>query len=517
MSLVVSRRWRLRILAALAVLTLALAPSFARTTFAHPLGNFTENRYARLEVYADRVQVHYVVDMAEIPTFQAMPGIDTDGDGAASEAELAAFAAKTAKALPARFELTVDGKETAVATLESTAQLLPGQGGLDVLRIVAVYDAPIAAKAGTNLQIGFTDSNFSGNQGWREIIIKGSEGAAITADPALLVDQSDALRHYPAETLRSAPNVSEASFQWVAGTGSPAPESATLQLATEGRSAGGFASIFADLSDGHVTLGFLLLSLLVAFAFGAQHALGPGHGKTMVAAYLVGSKGTPKHAIALGLTVTATHTSTVYLLGLVTLVAAAWITPETVYLWMGVAAGVMVMAFGLVLVIQRLLSLRRPESETGEHRHGIFGKAHPHAPREEHSHEHPHSHGESHDHPHDHAREHAAAVTWRSLLSLGVLGGLLPCPSAVVVMVAAISQGQVLLGMLLIVAFSLGLAGVLVALGVSLVLGRKIPARQRRLFEHPLVARALTAMPVISAAVVMVVGLGLTYQAVGRV
>ncbi|MGE3075193.1 MAG: nickel/cobalt transporter [Dehalococcoidia bacterium] len=507
------RRWQIRHLAAVAIVTVALAPTFAQSAFAHPLGNFTENRYARLEVYSDRVQVHYVVDMAEIPTFQAMPGIDTDGNGAASEAELSAFAAKTAKALPEKFELTVDGKAADVATLESTAQLLPGQGGLNALRIVAVYDAPIAAQAGKNLQVGFTDSNFAGNQGWKEIIIKGSDGAAVTADPALFVDQSDALRHYPAETLRSAPNVSEVGFQWLAGTGSPAPESTTLQLASEGRASGGFAGIFAELSGGHVTLGFLFLSLLIAFAFGAQHALGPGHGKTMVAAYLVGSKGTPKHAIALGLTVTATHTSTVYLLGLVTLVAAAWITPETVYLWMGVAAGVMVMAFGLVLVVQRLLSLRRPKPESGEHRHGLFGKSHSHEPHDHsHQHQHPHEH-ESHEHTH----EPATAVTWRSLLSLGVLGGLLPCPSAVVVMVAAISQGQILLGMLLIVAFSLGLAGVLVALGISLVLGRKIPARQRRLFEHRLVARAVTAMPVISAAIVMVVGLGLTYQAVGRV
>ncbi len=509
-----SRRWQLRFLAALAVLMLALAPSFAQSALAHPLGNFTENRYARLEVYADRVQIHYVVDMAEIPTFQALPRIDTDGDGTASEAELAAFALKTAMALPEEFELTVNGASVPTAVIESTSQLLPGQGGLDVLRTVVVYDAPIGSvTGGSNVDVAFTDTNFSGNQGWKEIVIKGSAGAAIVAAPALLTDQSDALRSYPAESLRSAPNVSRASFQWVVGTGAEAPQVANIQLATEGREGGGFASIFADLSDGNVTVGFLLLSLLIAFAFGAQHALGPGHGKTMVAAYLVGSKGTPKHAIALGLTVTATHTSTVYLLGLITLVAAAWLTPETVYLWMGVAAGVMVMGFGLVLAIQRALSMRRPKVETGEHRHGIFGKAHSHAPAETHE----HSHDHDHPHPDSHASEPAGAVTWRSLLSLGVLGGLLPCPSAVVVMVAAISQGQILLGMLLIVAFSLGLAGVLIAIGVSLVLGRKIPARQRRFFEHPLIGRAVTAMPVISAFVVMAVGVGLTYQAVGRV
>lgn len=108
-------------------------------------------------------------------------------------------------------------------------------------------------------------------------------------------------------------------------------------------------------------------------------------------------------------------------------------------------------------------------------------------------------------------------MSWRSLLSLGVLGGLLPCPSAVVVMVAAISQGQVLLGMLLIVAFSLGLAGVLIAIGCSLVLGRKIPARQKRLFEHPVAVRLVAVLPVVSAVIVTLVGIGLTYQAVGRV
>jgi ABC-type nickel/cobalt efflux system permease component RcnA len=354
------------------------------------------------------------------------------------------------------------------------------------------------------------------------------------------VDRSDALRSYRAEWVRSAPNVSDARFTWEVGTGSAAPAVVSAQLADEGRADGGFAGIFADLSDGDVTLGFLMLSLLVAFAFGAQHALGPGHGKTMVAAYLVGSRGTPKHAVALGLTVTATHTSTVYLLGAVTLLASAWLTPEKVYLWMGVAAGVMVVGFGLALLVQRTWSYRKAQAASGVHRHGLFGKAHSHespSPSGEseyhaHSHGHHHEHDEhgpdEHHHGHEHAHEHAAPfsapasladsrVTWRSLLSLGVLGGLLPCPSAVVVMVAAISQGQVLLGMLLIVAFSLGLAGVLMAIGVSLVLGRRVPARQRRLLERPFVARAIAVMPVVSAVIVTVVGLGLTYQAVGRV
>jgi nickel/cobalt exporter len=511
----IPRRWKTGIVVALAVALVTLTPVFAHSALAHPLGNFTTNRYARIEVYQDRAHLHYVVDMAEIPTFQAMGTIDSDGDGSASEAELSAYAAKVGAAYPEKFELTLDGKALPVRPIEQQAQLLPGQGGLDVLRIVAVYDAPFGeVVTGSNSAVTFTDRNFADTQGWKEVVVRASDGAQLTVDSALTVDQSDALRTYPAETLRSAPNVSQVSFGWVAGTGSAAPVSADVLVATEGRAGGaGFASIFADLTDGNVSIGFLLLSLLIAFAFGAQHALGPGHGKTMVAAYLVGSRGTPKHAIALGATVTATHTSTVYVLGLLTLLAAAYITPEKVYLWMGVAAGVMVVGFGLVLFAQRALGYRKHRAAGGQHRHGIFGKPHSHEPDAG-----IHAHGHASPHRNrTHTDEPAGAVTWRSLLSLGVLGGLLPCPSAVVVMVAAISQGQVLLGMLLIVAFSLGLAGVLMAIGVSLVLGRRFSGRQRGLFEHPLAVRALAVMPVVSAVVVTLVGVGLTYQAVARV
>jgi ABC-type nickel/cobalt efflux system permease component RcnA len=251
---------------------------------------------------------------------------------------------------------------------------------------------------------------------------------------------------------------------------------------------------------------FILLSLAIAFAFGAQHALGPGHGKTMVAAYLVGSRGTPRQAAVLGATVTATHTSTVYLLGLVTLVAAEFVAPETVYLWMGVISGALVVAFGATLFATRLKGAigRTPWAVGAAHRHGVFGRPHAHDP------EHPHNHDVS---DHSHEKHNHGGVRTQSLLSLGVLGGLLPCPSAVVVMVAAISQGEVLLGMLLIVAFSLGLAGVLTAIGLSLVLGGRLGGRHRALFERRAVRTLVRAMPVASALVVMLVGAGITYQA----
>ena len=507
-----------RHLLVIVVALLALSPLMpAGSALAHPLGNFTVNRYARIEVYKDRVRLHYVLDLAEIPTFQALPGIDRDGLDGASDAELEAYARTAAKTQLTSFDLTIAGTAPALNVVETSARLADGQGGLQVLRLVFVYDAPVEGD-GQQVNIAFTDRSYADRAGWKEIVVRPSEGADVAVSPDLLLDRSNALLSYPTETLKSAPDMKSATFDWRAGTGAEAPVVTGAEAETTERASGGFAGVFDELLKNERTGWFILLSLAVAFVFGAQHALGPGHGKTMVAAYLVGSRGTPRQAAILGATVTATHTSTVYLLGLITLVAAEVIAPETVYLWMGVVSGGLVIAFGAALFGTRLKSAvsRRSATDPGAHRHGLFGRTHSHRPDEE-AHDHLTADGHiGHDHE-GHAHEapdaEAARVTSRSLLSLGVLGGLLPCPSAVVVMVAAISQGEVLLGMLLIVAFSLGLAGVLTAIGMSLVLGKKMGARQRRLFERPSVRTLVRVMPVVSAFIVMLVGVGITYQA----
>ena len=325
----------------------------------------------------------------------------------------------------------------------------------------------------------------------------------------------------------------------------------------------------AGLLHHNRSTGIIILSLLAAFGFGMLHALGPGHGKTVVAAYLVGSKGTARHAVILGLTVTATHTSTVYLIGFVTLWLSAYVVPETLYLYLGIASGLMVVAMGLALFASRLWQVSRGKPG-GEHRHGLFGRAHSHLPAE-HIHEHQHAavmsspghehaqlvapirvgrqelalagggvssqpatlaqfepeHADFslaayHEHEHEHVPEPShevdllpSRVSWRSLLALGVAGGMLPCPSAIVVMLAAISLGQVLFGMLLIVAFSLGLAGVLTTIGIVLVVGKRLSGRfgTSTLSSNALVARAVTMLPVLSALGIAVAGIAITYQA----
>ena len=496
------------VLMAALVAGLTLVPQ--GTAYAHPLGNFTINRYARLEVYRDAVQIHYVVDMAEIPTFQLIGEVDADGDGKASQAELDTYAVKQRDTLANNFTLSVGGKKLAAKAVETSIQLLPGQGGLETTRLAVVYDARVPDGLAGLTAITFADSNFGERAGWKEIVVRASGGAELTVDERLTVDSSNALLNYPAETLKSAPDVREVAFSWAAGTGETAPTSVTLQKATTGRATSGFAGLLRH----DRSMGIIFLSFLAAFGFGALHALGPGHGKTVVAAYLVGSKGTPKDAVALGLTVTATHTSTVYLLGFITLSASAFILPETVYLYLGVASGVVVVLMGGTLLANRLWRAYRPTDESG-HRHGLFGQAHSHLP-EAHTHDHePHVHGSDEAHPHaPEGAQSSGKVSRRGLLTLGVAGGMLPCPSAIVVMLTAISLGQVVFGMLLIVAFSLGLATVLTTIGIALTAGKRLTRRfgATALFERPGFSRAAAALPLVSALGITLAGLAITYQ-----
>ncbi|TMA81772.1 MAG: high frequency lysogenization protein HflD [Deltaproteobacteria bacterium] len=230
----------------------------------------------------------------------------------------------------------------------------------------------------------------------------------------------------------------------------------------------------------------------MAAALGALHALSPGHGKTIVGAYLVGARGTARHALFLGLVVTATHTLGVYALGLVTLTASHYIVPERLFPWLGAASGLLVLGLGASLATTRL------EAARGGH---------------DHSHEHGHDHGHHH-HGHGHSHVHAdageGALAWRRLFALGVSGGLLPCPSALVVMLGAIALGRIAFGLLLIVAFSVGLAAVLTAIGLLFVYAR-------RWFNHlPADGRVARYVPVASALVISVAGFLIVVQALAQ-
>ena len=482
----------------LLLVLLALAVPLAAA--AHPLGNFTINRYAALHVGQHALTVHYVVDMAEIPAFQTITDIDKNGDGTIDPDEREAYLSRAPADLARHLILTVDGREQPLTAGRRTFSLPPGAGGLPTLRLEVNFEASLPSARGA---VEFRDGNFPDRLGWQEIIADAGEGIALAESTVPRTDRSRALRDYPTDLLASPPQVSEARFRMVSATSSDAVAEASAPrgvLAGPGR----FSDRLTELIATRAPLGpgLVLTSLLVAAALGVLHALSPGHGKTIVGAYLVGARGTARHALFLGLVVTATHTLGVYALGLVTLTASHYIVPEQLFPWLGAASGLLVLGIGASLATTRL------EAARGGHVH-----SHEHGNDHDHHDDHHHDHG---DHHHGHGHSHVpadageGALAWRRLFALGVSGGLLPCPSALVVMLGAIALGRIAFGLLLIVAFSVGLAAVLTAIGLLFVYAR-------RWFNHlPADGRVARYVPVASALVISVAGFLIVVQALAQ-
>jgi nickel/cobalt transporter (NicO) family protein len=419
-------------------LAFLLAAAFAllgpAVASAHPLGNFTINRFARVEVSGHRLYVRYVVDMAEIPTLQRVPVRIGD------------------------LHVTVDGRR-AVLHLTRTALAHPrGAAGLHTTRFQAILTGPTVA--GT-VRVAVDDRNYADRIGWKEIVFGASTRSA-----------SDELRAYPKDLLSSPLDVTRASARLTPTHDAPPTLLQGKALAAPDRIAdSGFASLVVRR---HLSALVILGSLALAMFWGAAHALSPGHGKTIVSAYLVGSRGTPWHAALLGLITTATHTAGVFALGGVTLLLSQWIVPDRLYPWLDLSAGLMVVGVGAAVLLSRARHARA-------HRHG-------------------HHH---HHHHHEHDR--------RSLLAVGISGGLLPCPSALVVLLAAITLHRVAFGLLLVVAFSVGLALAITAVGLVAVLAKSAFSR----FDGR--GRALALLPAVSASIIVLAGVAMVARALPKV
>jgi ABC-type nickel/cobalt efflux system permease component RcnA len=257
--------------------------------------------------------------------------------------------------------------------------------------------------------------------------------------------------------------------------------------------------VFEDAANGD---GVFVVLLLAAFAWGALHAISPGHGKAMVAAYLVGTRGTAKHAVALGAIVTVTHTIGVFALGLVTLFLSQYILPEDLYPWLNLAAGLLIVAVGLGVMRSRL----RWRQERLAHDHGGHGHSHGNAHGHAHTHDHVDSHGHGHAHSHD-----VPDTTWKGLAGMGISAGIIPCPTALVVLLAAITQHEIALGLLLIVVFSLGLAATLTSLGLAVVSAKHLASRVGSRVNFS--SRIVAALPALSTVVILALGVVLTARA----
>ncbi|MGB7208674.1 MAG: hypothetical protein WBD27_08440 [Pyrinomonadaceae bacterium] len=479
------------------LVTSVLVLAFAAFASAHPLGNFSINQYSRLEVGKSEIRIRQVVDMAEIPTFQETPAIDTDKDGKLSQTELNNFAGTLTPNYLANLTLRLDEQSIPLRETMTSISLRQGAGGLQTLEVKWDFTAAVAADV-TIKRVDFQNNNYSERLGWREIVVNRIAGVEIFDSTVFGSGITDELKAYPDESLSSPLNERAASFSITRGS---LPEGAKALQNRDGHTA---AAVQKDMLAGlidvpEITPAVAFFGLLLAFGLGAMHALSPGHGKAVVGAYLVGSKGTPKHAAFLGLTVTITHTLGVFALGFLTIFAANFILPETIMPFLSFFSGLIVLYIGLTMFKTRLLSALGYSAEHS-HKHG--------------------GHGHSHDHGHDNALTHTHdgqthshavpdSITWKSLLALGVSGGLLPCPSALVLMLSAINLNRIGYGLILTVAFSFGLAATLTIVGLVFLYGGRI-------FDGEKVSsyRLVKALPVFSAFVIACVGAVICYTSI---
>jgi nickel/cobalt transporter (NicO) family protein len=523
--------------ALVAVVTLvALLAGAATQASAHPLGNFTVNSYLRVEASGGQLYLRQVVDMAEIPTFRERSTVQADGG-------LEPYAAARAAERVREIELTVDGRRATVVPVSQTAGLRPGAGGLQVLRYAAWYRATgVAAEAGSSHRLSVKVTTYAGRIGWHELLARTSSGARLTDSTVGTEDVADELRSYPGGLLKNPLHVTAATATWTPGTGAGAvaPLTADPESTVEASSPGGLSGLLDD----DLSVGVVILALLLAMGWGALHSLSPGHGKTMVAAYLVGTRGTARHALLLGLFVTVTHTIGVIALGLVTLFASRYILPETLFPWINLVAALAVVAIGASVAWRRLRTMRRRRAHSHAH-HAAHGHEHAHdhdrshaepalvlagahaheAAGHDHDHGHHHHHhgdGHSHDHGHDHDHGHHHGpgghshappedLSTRSLLVVGASAGVIPCPSALVLLLGAIALDRVGYGLVLVLAFSLGLAGLLSIIGLLVLYARRWVERL------PLDGRFAAAIPTVSALVIVGLGVLLTVQALPNI
>jgi ABC-type nickel/cobalt efflux system permease component RcnA len=498
------------------------------------MGNFSVNHYAKIQIEPDGADVLFVLDLAEIPTFELLQkwGMTAGSPKADLQAKAVAEAREWAKQL--RF--TSDGELVAARFVSAEMVTADGAGNLPVMRVST--HLKVAAAPG---KLDYVDGTFPDRTaGWKEVMVVAKDGAGVKTSTAGAKDLSQGLTAYPQDAAVAPPQDLKATIVWVGvpvekpviteklesapvvpPDVTPAVEPApTAPTVAEPNSMGQVKRndfLSKALKGGEIGWGLGLACIAVAFWFGALHAMEPGHGKTMVAAYLVGARGTMKHAIFLGGMVTFTHTISVFFLGLVTLFLSQYIMPDKISKVLGVVSGLTILYLGGMLLYKRTRGLSGHDHGHDHHHHHDEFEDDSDMAFPNHSHDHHHHHDHSHGaftHTHDgHTHSHVPEgdVTFKSLVALGASGGLVPCPSALVLLLSAISIGRTGFGMLLLVSFSLGLALVLMAMGLLVVYAKNLfpegKSDEPNLFFQ--------YMPVVSAAIIFGIGIVLTGNSLG--
>ncbi len=529
-------------------LLLLIAP---RMVLAHPMGNFSVNHLSKIELQNEKVSIRYFIDLAEIPTFQELQQGNLQANG--SDPAVARFIATRGADFGRGLQLIVDGNVLSLKLISSEVIFPPGAGGLPTMKIGFVYEAsypPGLDRSHINLR--FVDRNYPGHSGWKEVTAEASVGTMLESSVPR-TDRSSGLTNYPTDLLNSPPKDLEASLvaalpaltlaaaltpanaainalplptkknlthpsprpansavSVATGTGAqPQVHPPTAQpVATEMSSTVHTGAVvlkpnqqltprnrFTELITAQeLNPWCLFTAAFIAIGLGALHALEPGHGKTIVAAYLVGSRGTARHATLLGIIVTVSHTAGVFALGAVTLYASRYIVPEQLYPWLGVFSGITIAGLGGYLFLRRLTGTATDHSHANGESHfdWLFSKLMNRGPREA---------GVQ-------APIAQGPVSLAQLFTLGITGGIIPCPAALIVLLSAFALHRIGLGFFLIVSFSAGLAAVLIGFGLLMVHARRFMARLQ--MDGPLTTRWL---PLASSAFILVLGLVLTLQA----
>lgn len=493
-------------------------------SFAHPMGNFSINHDSKITLNPRIIEVRYFLDFAEIPTYQELQnaGIPAKADDPA----VSAYAIKEGRLLSQHLVLEVDGRILPLRPISQAIIFPPGAGGLPTMKVGFVYHANLPGRnTPAQHSLRFEDRNFADHAGWKEIVINAHD-VLLNDSSAPQVDRSAELTNYPTDLVNSPPQQTMASAEFAIpsiSTEAAVPHDrktsdAVVALKPKFKAeTGASATLMPRPSDKpelrpniqktprsrfteliaaeRLSVWFVLSALLIALALGALHALEPGHGKTIVGAYLVGSHGSTRDAVLLGTTVTVAHTAGVYLLGLITLYASRYVVPDKLYPWLSLLSGLLIVGLGIVLFLQHWTgsSLAHDEDPLRPHSHWNFGLS----------------------------RKRNTGVlvaagvagakrnvSLGQLLTLGITGGIIPCPAALVVLLSAVALHRIAFGLLLIVAFSIGLASVLIAIGILMVHARKLIS----LFNNEQGQLATRWLPIVSSLFVIALGIAMLWQ-----
>ena len=518
----------------LLLLALLLIP--ARLCFAHPMGNFSVNHYSKITLQPDGIELQYFIDLAEIPTYQELQQYNIS---ATDQAGISQFLAKRGNELLDGLSLRADGQALKLNLISKGVIFPPGAGGLPTMKMGYVFHAAYPRSSSiSGVQLTYVDNNYPGHAGWKEIIVGGSSSLLLNSS-APSKDRSTELSNYPTDMLNSPPQDLSATMQIIvppvlsertakptkvlaaptkreptpkrsdypqwkkpvtaATISRPAPPATLTTVASpsmhlKANRQGTARSRFTELiTTQQLSVWFLLTAAIISMSLGALHALEPGHGKTIVAAYLVGSRGTARHALLLGLIVTTAHTASVFALGAITLYASRYILPEQLYPWLGVLSGLTIAALGAYMFLRRW---------TGEEM------------------DHAHTAGETHGHWFSSKKKSQAddlppvvtstskPISMIQLFALGITGGIIPCPAALVVLLSAFSLHRIGFGFFLITSFSIGLAAVLISFGLLMVYARRFMGRIQ--VDGPLTKRWL---PIASAGFMTLLGAAISIRA----